>query len=230
MSGLPTIVEILRYLRSNATPHTYEDIISQTSGSQGRVEQALTKLVTSGMVRAKGKLYQYIPTPEAEELCQKLFDLYERVVQKSRLELLLRGILSQSAQRYFFKMDTLREMLEREGFASQEVSQLLKEEIRKGHIRHLKLVFVTKLPFSAPIYVPLAYISHFGPVRSQEYEALKEYSQIKGLDFIEEDYLQADYPPELAQPGQEYLKKEAGRILEKLREEALLQWYSLRGY
>ncbi|RLC72711.1 MAG: hypothetical protein DRI26_02375 [Chloroflexi bacterium] len=228
MFGIPTLVRILKYLRDEATPHTYEDIISETLASQGNAEKALAKLVESGVVQAEGGLYRYIPTSKAEEFCQKLFALYEQVLQRPRLELLLRGILSQSAPRYFFRKATLMEMLEREGFSSQEVAQKIEEEIEMGYISQLKLVFVTKFPFSPPVYVPLGYISHFGPVPSREYEALREYSQIRGLNFLEEEYLQADYPLELAELGQEYLENEAGEILERLREEAFRQWYGLR--
>ena len=228
MFRIPTLVRILKYLRDEATPHTYEDIISETLVSQGNIEKALTKLVESGVVQVEGGLYRYIPTPKAEELCQKLFTLYEQVLQQPRLELLLRGILSQSAPHYFLRKATLVEMLEREGFSSQEVARIIEEEIEKGYLRQLKLVFVTKLPFSPPVYVPLGYISHFGPIPSREYEALREYSQIRGLNFLEEDYLQADYPPELAEQGQKYLESETGEILERLREEAFRQWYGLR--
>lgn len=228
MFRIPTLVRILKYLRDEATPHTYEDIISESLASQGDAGRALKKLVESGVVQVEGGLYRYIPTPKAEELCQKLFMLYEQVLRQPRLELLLRGILSQSASRYFFRKANLMEMLEREGFSSQEVEKLIEDEIEKGYLRQLKLVFVTKFRILPPVYVPLGYISHFGPIPSRKYEALREYSQIRGLNFLEEEYLQANYPPELAEQGQKYLESEAGEILERLREEAFRQWYGLR--
>ncbi len=228
MLEIPTLVRILKYLRDEATPHTYEDIISETLSSQGNAEKALKKLVESGVVQVKGELYRYLPTPRSEEFCQKIFALYEQVLQRPRLELLLRGILSQSAPRYFFRKATLVEMLRMQGFSPEEIGQKIAEEIERGYVWSVKLVFVTKLPLSPPVYVPLGYISHFGPVPSREYESLREYSQIRGLNFLEEDYLGADYPPELAEPGRKYLENEAGEILERLREEAFHQWYGLR--
>lgn len=229
MSGVPTIVQILRHLRRDGEAHTYEDIINETSRSQENVKRALAKLVESKIIKSEESFYRYIPTPEAEEFCQKLFDLYEKAAQKPRMELIVRGILSSSA-RHLFKLSKLLEVLEKEGFSSEDVSQLLEEDINKGCLRRLKLIFVTRFPFSPPIYMPSGHVLHFREVHPQEYKNLKEYSQSKGLCFIEEEYLQPNYPPELAEQGRRYLEKQARQILESLREEVFRQRYRLRGY
>ena len=132
MSDMSALVKILRYLRDNSEPSNYNDIISAVQEGQARVDRALNKLVGEGIVDSRDSRYCYAATPRAEELCQKLFALYERVLARPQLELLARGLICQADEYYPLRMITLLRVLGKEGFALEDVTQFLDGEVARG--------------------------------------------------------------------------------------------------
>lgn len=228
MSEMPTIVKILGYLRDSKTARDYPDIISNVGEGQEYLDKALEKLVSGGIIANEGGSYHYEATPRTEEFCQKMFALYEKVIKKPHLELLIRGLLCQFPSRYLVHLSTLHKVLEREGISKEQINAFLQQEIGAGHVKKIKLIYVGKASLPFPLYIPSYYFSYLRNIASIEYEKVEEYCQSSGLLFHEEDYLLGDYPSELANPAREYLQREKQQMLDALKEQALGQWISLR--
>ncbi|MEE8473117.1 MAG: winged helix DNA-binding protein [Dehalococcoidia bacterium] len=85
MTDLPSLVKILRYLRNSRSGKTHADIIRAVRETQEHVARALEKLVKDGVITEHGDLYQYQPTPKGEEICRKMFIIYDEVVRREQL-------------------------------------------------------------------------------------------------------------------------------------------------
>ena len=228
MSNLPTAVKVLKYLMDVEVPSTYTDISRAVHEGQALVDRALTELMARGLIyRHEEDRYHYRATPEADELCRKLFALYGKVSARPQKELLVRGLLSQPGPRYLWHMNKLLEVLDREGFAREDAVPFLDRETRQGYLKRIRMIFVARISFMAPRFIPYYYMSDFRNVDANEYEQLKQQCRNLGLLMNEEDYLMGAYPPELSQPAIQYVEKEKRQIRDMLREEAFRQWQGL---
>ena len=228
MSRLPTVVRVLKYLMDTPGPSPYQDIIRVTPEGQAFVEWALSQLVARGLIHRQGENhYYYKASTEADEFCQRLFTLYERVTARPQKELSARGLLSQPGPRYLWRLGRLLQVLEAEGFDREDASRFLDQEISRGYINKVGIMFVVGMSFTAPDFIPYYYISDFRNVVAEEYEQLKEQCHNLGLSMSEEHYLTGAYPPELAQPAIQYVEKEKRQIRDMLRDEAFRQWQGL---
>ena len=228
MSDLPTALKVLKYLRDISAPSTHSNITRVVREGQTLVARALDELIARGLIDKCGDdQYQYRSTPEADELCQKLFALYDKVSTRSQKELLARGLLSQPGTRYLWQMNKLLEVLEREGFTRGDAVPFLDLEAKKGHIQRIKIIFVARIPFTAPPFIPYYYISDFRNIDPDEYEQLGQQCRNSGLSMSEEYYITGAYPSELSQPAIQYVEKEKRQVRDMLREEAFQQWRGL---
>lgn len=228
MSNLPTAVKVLKYLRDLSAPSPHSNITRAVREGQTLVNRALTELVARGLIDRCGEdYYQYRATPEADELCQKLFALYDKVSTRPQKQLLARGLLSQPGPRYLWQMNKLLEVLDREGFTREEAVPFLDEEAKKGFIQRIKIIFVARSPFTIPPFIPYYYISDFRNIDPSEYEQLKQQCRNSGLSMSEEYYIAGAYPPELSQPAIQYVEKEKHQVRDMLRDEAFQQWRGL---
>jgi len=228
MSDLPTAVKVLKYLRDVSAPSTHNDISRAVRDGQAHVRRALAELVARGLIDRHGEdHYRYRATPEADELCRKLFALYDKVSTRTQKELLVRGLLSQPGPRYLWHMNKLLEVLEREGFTREDAVPFLDQETEKGYIKRVRMIFVARIPFTAPPFIPYYYMSDFRNIDPNEYEQLKQQCRNSGLLMNEENYLVGTYPPELSQPATQYVEKEKRQMRDMLWEEAFQQWQGL---
>ncbi len=228
MSNLPTVVKALKYLRDVSAPSTHNDISRAVREGQAHVHRALTELVARGLIDRHGEdYYRYQATPEADEACRKLFALYDKVSTRPQKELLVRGLLSRPGPRYLWHMNKLLEVLEREGFTREDAVPFLDQETEKGYIKRVRMIFVARIPFTAPPFIPYYYMSDFRNIDSNEYEQLKQQCRNSGLLMNEENYLMGAYPPELSQPATQYVEKEKRQVRDILWEEAFQQWQGL---
>jgi len=228
MSDLPTAVKVLKYLRDVSALSTHNDISRAVRDGQAHVRWALAELGARGLIDRHGEdYYRYRATPEADEACRKLFDLYDKVSTRPQKELLVRGLLSQPAPRYLWHINKLLEVLEREGFARDDAVPFLDQETKKGYIKRVRIIFVARIPFTAPPFIPYYYMSDFRNIDSNEYEQLKQKCRNSGLLMNEENYLVGAYPPELSQPATQYVEKEKRQVRDILWEEAFQQWQGL---
>ncbi len=228
MSDLPTAVKVLKYLRDVSAPSTHNDISRAVRDGQAQVRRALTELVARELIDRHGEdCYRYRATPEADELCRKLFDLYDKVSARPQKELLVRGLLSQPGPRYLWYINKLLEVLEREGFTREDAVPFLNQETEEGYIKRVKMIFVARIPFTAPSFIPYYYMSDFRNIDPNEYEQLKQQCLNSGLLMNEENYLVGTYPPELSQPATQYVEKEKRQMRDMLWEEVSQQWQGL---
>ena len=228
MSNLPTAVEVLKYLMDVSVPSTPTNISRAVHEGQILVDRALTELMARGLIDRYGEdKYHYLATPEADELCRKLFALYGKVGTRSQKELLARGLLSQPGPRYLWHVNKLLEVLESEGFTREDAAPFLDQETSKGYIKTIRIIFVARLSFTAPPFIPYYYITDFRKVDANEHQQLKQQCLNLGLSMNGVDYLMGAYPPELAQPAVQYVEKDKRQIRDILREEAFQQWQGL---
>jgi len=223
MSDIPTLVQILRYLHSDTGPATYDNIITTIQKEQALTDKALEELVSRGIIIKSDDYYRYSATPEADEISQKLFSLYEKVLKTPQMELLVCGLLSRAGGGHLLRINTLLHVLAIEGYATDDVLHFLNEEIERGHIIKVQVNFIGMALSLPPILIPASYSPRL-QVNASEYETAKEWCQGSGLSFIEEDYLIGNYSDELAEASVQYVETEKQRaVTEVLREEAVQQ-------
>jgi len=228
MPNLPTAVKVLKYLKEASTPSTHSDITRAVGEGQALVDRALNELIARGLIYKHGEdRYHYAATPEADELCRKLFALYEKVITRPQKELLARGLLSQPGPRYLWHINKLLELLEEEGFAKEDAIPFLDQEAKNGYLKKVRIIFVARYPFTAPPFIPYYYLSDIRNVGTNEYEQLKQRCRSLGLLVNEEDYVIGTYPSELSQPAIHYVENEKRQIRDALREDAFRQWQGL---
>ena len=228
MSDLPAAVKILKYLIDVSAPSTHNDISRAVREGQAYVHRALTELMARGLIDRHGEdQYCYRATPEADEFCRKLFALYDKVSTRPQKELLLRGLISQVSPSYLWHMNKLLGVLEGEGFARENAVPFIDQETEKGYIKRVRMIFVARIPFTAPPFIPYYYMSDIRNIDSKEYEQLKQQCHNSGLFINEENYLMGAYPSELSQPAVQYVEQEKRQIRDMLRDEAFQQWQGL---
>ena len=223
MSDVPTLVKVLRYLRDSSAPSSYNDIISAVQEGQVPVDRALNKLVGEGIVDRCDSRYCYAATPRAEELCQKLFALYERVLARPQLELLARGLICQADEYYPLRMITLLRVLDKEGFALEDVPQFLDGEVKRGYVKRVSAIFGGRVSGSPPWFIP--YYCGLPQIDQHEYPQPEDWSGDSGLAYSQEDYLIGDYPAELAEPAIRYVETVKPELRQVIIGEALQGWY-----
>ena len=223
----PTIVKILRHLRAGETG-SRADIIKAVAEGQEYVDRALDKLLSHGIITRQRGRYAYSATPEADGFSERLFALYHRLVRAPHKESLVRGLLSQPNLRYLFRLQALLEILEKEGFATEEVTSFLEDESRSGYISTVRVAFVSQTPLPPPLYIPAHYMAYFRNVEAHEFEGLQERQHSSGQGLEAEAYLIGTYPPEMAKEATDYLDRERPEITEALRMQALNEWYGFR--
>ena len=224
MADIPTLVKILRYLRSSTKSAAMGDIISEVQEGQVLVDRALDKLVTDGMVKNADGLYCYTDTLEAEEVCQKLFDLYDNLVNRTKLELLARGLLCRSGKNCLLRLDTFLSVLEKEGFALEEVVCFLKDEIEKGYITRAPIDLIGEIPFSPPLIIPSGY--SLRDISMSECHKAKEWLHDLSFSYGDEDCLMGDYPAELARAAVDHMEAMHRELSQAMERQTFRQWHS----
>jgi hypothetical protein len=226
MANVPTVVKVLKYLRETSAAHTNTNITRAVNEGQTLVTKALAELVARGLLVKKGARYRYRVTPETDKLCQRLFELYDKLSTRPQMELLIRGLLSQPGPRYLWHLNELLGVAEREGFSRKDVTAFLDGEMEKGYLTRVKMIFVVRAPSAAPPFIPYYYMSDFRNVQPDEFDKLKQCHAL-GLSINEESYLMGTYPPELSQPAVQYVEQEKRQVRDALLEEAFQMWQGL---
>jgi hypothetical protein len=124
-------------------------------------------------------------------------------------------------------MNKLLEVIGREGFSREDAIPFLDQEIEKGYIKRVRMIFVARIPFTAPPFIPYYNMSDIRNIEPNEYEQLKQQYHNSGLIMNEENYLMGAYPPELSQTAAQYVEKEKRQMRDMLWEEAFQQWQGL---
>ncbi|MBI4332564.1 MAG: hypothetical protein HY673_14935 [Chloroflexi bacterium] len=223
----PSSLKVLRYLRGYRLPRTRNDIIQGTGETPDYVTRALSRLAAEKIVTEENGGYLFAPGPESDIIFVKLADVCAIVSRGTQLELMVRGLLCATPQPCLVRISAVTGILASEGFSNEETMGFVQEEIRKGHVKKIKLLFYLRRQNTLPTYVPQEYVSPLSWVDMESYHQVGHYvgEDDPGYPSAHEEYLLGDYPREMANPAKEYLDTEKAYIKEKLREEAMRNWF-----
>jgi hypothetical protein len=196
----PSLLKSLRLLRETKILLTEKDVVERTNEDEAYVKRALGKLVERRIVAKNGEFYQYRQTSANEEFFKKMQAVYERAIKRPKIELIVRGLLSDTvgaspyacyrnrvvllrdglAAPHLFRLKTLLKVLEDEGFDSGEINAFLKEEMEKGWLGRFEFYLGSneKAPFLIPTRIPF-YHSWFGEGRG-----VRAYGQTREMELV----------------------------------------------
>ena len=221
----PAVVKVIKYLKDTGAKKNQEELANIIDEPPEYVNKALERLIAIDVVTQEEGGYLYHATPGSDRFSAQMVEVYEKVSRKPAQEMLIRGLICQIPSRYLFHIHTLLEILEKEGFDKEELDQFLEQEIANGYLKRIRVVYIGKGLSIIPIYIPPYYfyrLRHLEIIDHKKYHSLKqEYSE---YEFQEEDYLIAQYPPELANPAREYIERERGELRDSLRRRGLVSW------
>jgi hypothetical protein len=203
----PSLLKSLRLLRETKALLTQKDVVERTNEDEAYVKRALGKLVERRIVAKNGEFYQYRQTSANEEFFKKMQAVYEKAIKRPKIELIVRGLLSDTvgaspyacyrnrvvllrdglAVPHLFRLKTLLKVLEDEGFDSGEINAFLKEELEKGWLGRFEFYLGSneKIPFLTPTRIPF-YHSWFG-----EGKGVRAYGQTREMELVVVYYGQA---------------------------------------
>ncbi|MFB0520655.1 MAG: hypothetical protein ACETWD_04405 [Desulfatiglandales bacterium] len=176
----PSLLKSLKLLRETKEVVSEKELAERIKEDHGYVKKALKKLVERKIITKNGELYRYQQTSGNEEFFKKLQAVYEKAIKRPRIELIVRGLLSDTEQSYpyqcyrnrvvllkdgfaiphLFRLKTLLKLLEDEGFDSGEIDSFLKEEIEKGWMGRVEFYLGSKENISSPFppCIPFYYL------------------------------------------------------------------------
>ncbi len=223
----PSVQKILQYLQAYPGVQTTAEIIQATGEKPEHVGKALTKLVQEKMVIGRQGKYRYAGKRESDTLLCDLMDVCVLVNRCSQMELLARSLLCSTPQPSLIRVAAVLDILTTEGYSSEEAAGFIDEEIQRGYVKKIRLLFWGRRIHSMPTYVPQDYISPLSWVDVDSYHHVGHHSKEEGQDVpsVKEDYMIGNYSREMANQAREYLETEKPYIKEKLSEEAMRDWY-----
>lgn len=228
MSDRPTILRVLEFLRDSGTAANIPDIINRVQESQEYITPALATLVEDDIISFSDGTYHYTPTPRTEQFFGDLLEVYRRVSRRPEQENIVRGLLSQLPAHYLLRAESIFEVLGRESMDHAETSSLLQLEIDAGYLKRVKVLFAGPKYFSCPVYIPPYYATNLESISPEQFDAARLDCQTHGIPYSEEDYLMGCYPPDVAEPARDYLKKEKREIVDYLRSQYHSDWFWFR--
>jgi hypothetical protein len=237
----PSLLKSLRLLRETKEPLTEEDLVERTKEDLAYVKGALGKLVDRGVIAKHGEFYQYRQTHMNEEFFRKIQAVYEKAIRKPKIELIVRGLLSDTgrafpcyrhravlmrggvAMPYLFRLKTLLKLLEDEGFDSEQVLGFLKEEMESGWLGKFEFYIGSedKLSLLIPSCLPF-YALWFGEGSSR-----RTYGETREMELVviyhgKGPSRLAPYLSKLRHMSSEELEQYKGKLRERWRE---LGWF-----
>lgn len=234
----PSLLKSLRLLRESKALLTQKDLVERTNEAEVYVKRALGKLVERRIVAKNGEFYQYRQTSANEEFFKKMQAVYEKAIKRPKIELIVRGLLSDTlgaspyscyrnrvvvlrdglAVPHLLRLKTLLKVLEDEGFDSGEINAFLKEEMENGWLGKFEFYLGSKekTPFLIPPRIPF-YHSWFGEGRS-----VRGYGQTREMEVVVVYYGKTTstvsrYLSKLRQMTSKELEEYKGKLKERWR-------------
>ena len=231
MLEMPTPVKVLKYLKERGEELSAEELAARLNEPLEVVRRALSELERRSLVESVHASYRYKRDDFSEKVAEKVLNVYDKVVKKPSLELLLVGLLSTFSP---LRPSTMIKALEELGARRKEVEALIEREIRKGAVRNVKAICVGQV-YSGSKYIPVGFYIIEGETSESEkrelIEKLREYYSWVGLEGVayEEEMLVGEYPPELARAGRSYLN-EWKELKERVRREVphVFRWLPIK--
>ena len=234
----PSLLKSLRLLRKTKALLTQKDVVERTKENEVYVKRALGKLVEKRIVAKNGEFYNYRQTSANEEFFKKMQAVYEKAIKRPKIELIVRGLLSDTlgaspypcyrnrvvllrdglAVPHLFRLKTLLKVLEDEGFDPGEINAFLKEEMENGWLGKFEFYLGSKekIPFLIPSRIPF-YHFWVGEGRS-----VRAYGHTREMELVVVYYGKmtstvSTYLSKLRQMTLEELQEYKGKLKEKWR-------------
>ena len=223
----PASVKVLKYLRSDRVPRTKSEIVRATGETSEFVVKTLDKLAEERIVVEDAGGFRYAGEPKNEAVYTNLLQVCDLVTRGQQLELLVRALICATPQPCLVRLSAVVSILAGEGYSAEETMEFVGEEIKRGYVKKTKLLFFLRRHNTLPTYVPQEYISPISCGDNDSYHQVGHYvgEDDPGYPSAHEDYLLGDYPREVASPAREFLDTEKSHIKDKLREEAMRNWF-----
>ncbi len=244
----PSIVKVLRYLRSAGVPVGLNDIIMATGGSQTPVRKALETLAADGIVAGENNAFRYVPGSKADDLTEKLFQLYPDAEKRAETELTLRGVICHlGTPRAYLRVGRLVEIMAKDGHAENDVRDLLKKEKDAGFTESLWINFKTREPGTAvglaygreangkiratslsavpcppPLAIPGYFFTYSFDVSPENLKSLKD--AVTGQESDPEEYVSGNYPAEIAAAAVKRFLGKRPAMAGAIKDEADREW------
>ena len=225
------LVKCLKLLRNSDCPLTEQQIADRIEEDPIYVARTVEKLAERELVSKVGESYSYRTTPANEEFSKRILAVYEKIGKKCEMESLVIGMLSAAVrEKHLLKETTLLRILGEEGFGADELGVLLQGHVDEGRVRRLKVALRKEKDesFPSPPVIPWYYTSRLIRMNEEEYEKVKRRWGDEGFFVQEEDYLLADYPPDMAGPAADYLYGAMAHVTQKIEDESYQWWLGLR--
>ncbi len=225
------LLKCLKLLRNGDYSLTEQEIADRVEEDLGYVVSALERLGGRRLVAKTGQHYSYRRTEANEEFSRRMLAVYDKIGKKSEMESLVIGLLSAAVRdKHLLKERTLLRVLGEEGFGGDEIGALLQEQVDEGRVRRLRVALrkETDESFPSPPVIPWHYTSRLIRMKEDEYDKVRKRWGDEGFFVQEEDYLIANFPPEMSGPAAEYLYRAMAHVTQKIEEESYQWWLGLR--
>jgi hypothetical protein len=248
----PSIVKVLKYLKGVKTPVSLNDIIMATESSQTPVLRALDALARDGIINSENNTFSYISSPKADDLSEKLFQLYPNLTKDPETELTLRGVICHLGNpRAYLKVGRIMEIMARDGHRENDTYHFLKKGKDAGYVESLWINFKTgepgttvglaygeefggkiranylwKVPYPPPLTIPFYYLTYFFEVSPDGLKSIK--AAVVGQEGNSEEYITGNYPGELTGAAMKHFLGKKTAMAKALTDEAAREWEDLK--
>jgi hypothetical protein len=233
-------------------PVSFNDVIIATEGRQTPVRRALDTLARDGIINGENNAFSYVSSPRADDLSEKLFQLYPALTKAPETELTLRGVICHlGSPRAYLRAGRIREIMAKDGHPEKDTCHLLKKEKDAGYIESLWINFKTrepgaaiglaygedvrgviraitlsKVPCPPPLTIPINYLTYFFELSP---EGLKNIiTSVIGQESKAEEYITGHYPAEITDAAVKYLQWKKTAMAKALKDEAGKEWEILK--
>jgi len=226
---MPAIVKVLQHLISHPTGATCEEITGATGESEAYVDKAVEKLRDLGVIYEWDGAYFYVPGQDNDCFSDQLLKVYQTITHERSRDLFVRGLICQVPSQHPIHLETLLDIAEKEGMDRKGIRRFLRQEIARGYVKRIGIVFGKTNAIGTSILLPV-YLTPYhwiglrsqGDIKTYEYETLENENDQRETD--EEDYILAQYPPELATSAREYMKDRGKELVHYLRDMDTMFW------
>ncbi len=227
--SMPSIVKVLQFLIGHPTGATLEEITGATGESPAHVDKAVEKLVSLGIIDQRDGAYFYMPSQANDCFSEQLHKVYQTITHERSRDLFVRGLICQVPSQHPIHLETLLDIAEKEGLDRYGLRRFLQQEITRGYVKRIGIVFGKTNAIGTSILLPV-YLTPYhwiglrsqGDIKTCEYDTLESDADERTPD--EEDYILAQYPPEMATSAREYMKDRGKELVHYLRDMDTMFW------
>jgi len=179
----PVLLKSLKLLRDTSESLTEKEIAERIKEDQVYVAKTLEKLRQRKVIAKNGEFYSYQKTAINEDFSQKMLAVYDKIIRKSKLGLVIIGLLSTVTQsKHFLRQNTLLRVLEEEGFDEERINNFLERELKAERIIKTKIAFISKnkTEVQLPPAIRFRYVFPH-EARPEDYPILKPYATVAAI-------------------------------------------------